>query len=208
MENNIEDMRLFPYFPQMIEHYDNLTKIKINKAILKDKFPKELAGLNFKDFKLEYADVFQDPKELKELDAIIDYSLRELGRVIMLSKDKIDEVTKCIDVYEIGAITSFNFNEGYIIVNNEDEHHVFKYVFGLLDEKGNKTLKTKPYRVYPRNMGMTYESIKLDLISSGDIKHPSVFLVDCPFNYSIKETLLPITKRILIKKLLALQTIL
>lgn len=207
IEERVEELKLFPYFTDLLDHYENLNDYRLNKTKLSDQFPKELSKINLKEERLEYKDVYEDNKELKIIDDIVDFAQAEIGKAILMVKDKVDEVTKCVDVVEIGTIQSMNIDEGYIIINTDDEHLVYRYMFGLLDARSNNTLQTKLYRRYPRNMDISYKSIKLDLYATGDMGNPSVFLVDNAFKYPIKETLLPIAKRILIKKLVALRTI-
>lgn len=201
IRDNLDKSKIYPAYPDMLKHYENLLSFKSSKGNMKSNFPKELKSINLKKPELEYEEVYEDVNELKIIDDIVEYSLKELGSVINEAKEKIEEVKKCIDIYEIGKIIGTNIEEGYFIIETKQDFMVYEFTLGMYGSDGNRTLKTRLIRKYPTDIGINVESIKMDLMTSSILESPSVFLIDCPFDYPLEETLLPITKRLMAKKL-------
>jgi len=200
VEKKFDNLELYPYFSDLIHHYDGLIKYKENKQIFRDNFPKELVEINLKNTTLTYEDLVIDDKYILGIDKLVDFSLTNLRKKISLGKLIYDEVEKCIDILEIGT-TLFSNNKGFFIIHDETID-VYQYELGaLIQLNGEKGLTTKLIRSYPKGFHMSYESIRLDLVDGSNIINPSTFIIDSPIKYPVEETLLPITKRLLVKKL-------
>ena len=70
--------KLYPYFSDLIFHYNNLLRVKENKQILKEQFPKKITKADFKKLKLSYKKMVEDNDLMKELDDIVNFSLGEI----------------------------------------------------------------------------------------------------------------------------------
>lgn len=200
VEKKFDKLKLYPYFSDLISHYDDLIKYKETKDLYRDSFPKELIEINLENTTLTYKDLVPDADYIKEIDKLVDFALPELRRKISHGKFIFDEVEKCIDILEIGMV-HFNNTQGFFILH-DDTIDVYEYELGsFLQLDGARGLKTKLIRSYPKGYHLTYESIRLDLVDGSNIINPSTFIIDSPIKYPTEETLLPITKRLLVRKL-------
>jgi len=200
VENKFDNLKLYPYFTDLISHYDGLIKYKETKQLHRESFPKKLIEINLTNTTLTYEDLIIDGEYMLELDKLVDYSIVQMRKKISLGKFIFDEVERCIDILEMGVI-HFNNNCGFFIIHG-DTIDVYEYELGnFLQLDGAKGLKTKLVRCYPKGFHMTYESIRTDLVDGSKLINPSTFIIDSPIKYPIEETLLPITKRLLVKKL-------
>jgi hypothetical protein len=200
VENKFDELKLYPYFSDLIHHYDGLIKYRDTKQTFRDNFPKTLIDINLKDTTLTYEDLILDSDYILEMDKLVDSSLIELKKNIGYGKFIFDEVEKCVDILEMG-ITHFNNNKGFFIIH-DDNIDVYEYELGeLIQLNGAKGLSTKLIRSYPKGYHQNYESIRTDIVNGSNILNPSTFLIDSAIKYPVEETLLPITKRLLVKKL-------
>jgi len=201
VEKRFDNMRLYPYFSDLLNHYNNIIEIRDNKRHLEDMFPKTLIGVQSRDPKLIYEDIIIDSPEMELLGKVIDFAIPEMEKVVVMGKFIYDEVERCIEIIDLG-VTPINRNNGYFIISSSNMD-VYSYEFVRHRKPLNTTtLKTKLVRTYPTDLGITPHSIRLDLIESSELNNPSTFIIDTPIVYPINETLLPVTKRLLVKKLL------
>lgn len=199
VEKNFDELKLYPYFSDIMNHYELLINYKLNKDELNRNFPKKLIDISLSETKLMYEDLVPDSKYMKELDDLIDFSLVEFRKKISHGKFIYDEVERCIDILEMGII-HYNNNKGFFILDGETID-VYEYELGGIFGINRRALKTRLIRTYPSQFNITYESIRLDLLDGCKFSTPSTFIIDSPIKYPIEETLLPITKRLLVKKL-------
>lgn len=200
VEKKFDDLKLYPYFSDIMGHYEDLINYKENKDLLQKGFPKKLVEISLSETKLKYEDLVLDGKYLIELDNLVNFALTELRKKISLGKFIFDEVERCIDILELG-IVHYTSENGFFIIHDETID-VYEYQLGTFyKSNGSKALRTKLIRSYPKGFHLTYESIRMDLLNSTTLVNPSTFIIDSPIRYPIEETLLPITKRLLVKKL-------
>lgn len=200
VENKFDELKLYPYFTDLIAHHDSLLEYKQTKQLHQDTFPKKLIDINLTDTTLTYEDLIIDGDYMLELDKLVDFSLIQIRKKLSLGKFVFDEVEKCIDILEMGII-HFNNNSGFFIIHG-DTIDVYEYELGeFLQLNGERGLKTRLVRCYPKGFHLSYESIRTDLVNGSKLINPSTFIIDSPIKYPIEETLLPIAKRLLVKKL-------
>ena len=200
VERKFNNLELYPYFSDLMRHYKNTIIIKDNKNAYREGFPKQLIDINLEDTTLKYESLVIDEGWMFEIDFLIDFALEELKEKIIVGKFIYDEVEKCTDLLPMGIIHSEN-DKGYFIIHDDTidvyEYELVKVLLGV--KTGG--LKTKLVRSYPKGYLLSYESIRLDLIEGSNIINPSIFIIDCPIKYPVEKTLLPIAKRMLVKKL-------
>jgi hypothetical protein len=200
VEKKFDDLKLYPYFSDIMSHYKGFITYKKNKITLRDAFPKKLVDINLSDTKLKFEDLVEDATYMTQIDQLVDFSLVELRKKISLGKFIYDEVERCVDVLEMGVV-QFNSDKGFFIIH-DDTIDVYEYELSqLLNTQSSNFLRTKLIRSYPKGLHISYESIRMDLVEGSPFKTPSTFIIDSAIKYPVEETLLPITKRLLVKKL-------
>jgi len=180
IEKKFDNLKLYPYFSDLTKHYVDLLEYKkTKKKLIK---------------KIIYENLTINDGYILNIDNLIDFSLIELRKKINLGKFIYDEVEKCVDIVGIGPTSVVN-DKGYFIIHDETID-VYGYELNPLNH-----IKTKIIRSYPNDYHFSYENIRMDLICDSQIINPPTFLIDTPIKYPIKETLIPITKILLVKEL-------
>jgi len=193
-----DDMKLYPHFSDTLYHYDNLRKIRNSQEELESGFPKKLIGLDM-DGSITYENLVVSSEEIDIINKIIEFAIPELSRINIVGKFIYDEVEKCIDIALVG-IAPTNIFKGYFIITDHTMD-VYEYELTVYGALKTKILNTNLVRSYPNDLTISLNDIKLDLAASSKY-NPAVYYVDSPIAYPVSETLLPITKRLLVKKLL------
>ena len=193
VEKEFESYRLYPYFSDLIFHYDNAKQLKNKESLTNTQFPSKLIGVDIDNFEMKYEILTEEEEFNDELELCLDFAIKSIKPSLMLGKTLFDKVKNDISIKHIGLELS-DGTSGYFMIDI-DRIHVYEY------HMSNKNMKTKLVRVYPKDLGLTYQSIRLDLVESSNITLPSVYLVVSEYPYPLEETLLPVTKRLLIREI-------
>ncbi len=120
-----------------------------------------------------------------------------------------DFVTENIKVKEIGVVPLYK-NEGYFFIpDNESEViHVYHFDMSLFSTNSSplRTLKTTLIDVIDQDdvNKRTFEDIKLELIERfKELPNPAVYSIDTDLDFPFMETILPVSKRKLVRKISA-----
>jgi hypothetical protein len=106
------------------------------------------------------------------------------------------------------GLTSLYAQEGYLFVSQppERETNIYRYQVTIFDNSNEKLrgIHTHLISTAERSFSNSYEQIKLNLIRQfSDLPNPATYLVVSRLKFPIVQTLMPIAKRLLIKKLAA-----
>ncbi len=207
VDKRFDKLSLYPPFSDILFHYGNLLKFKENNSILLQNFPKTLSSVDLGKLRLFYERKFEDPDFMEELKKIIDFALPALSKKIQTGKDIYDKIEDSIVLEPVG-ICPLNQNEGYLLINvaNDKYVHVFEYQVSFFNTADSeyRGIHTKFLDKMRRSISNTFESIKLALIKKHKkLPNPATFLVAAKTKSPLEETLLPISKRMLIQKLSA-----
>ena len=71
VRKNFDSTKLYPFLSDLVFHYRNLLKLKENKQLFYDSFPKRLSKADFEKLKLVYQDIVSDDDVMKEMEEII-----------------------------------------------------------------------------------------------------------------------------------------
>lgn len=200
VEDKFNRLELYPYFTDILYHYESLLSYRDNKLDLLALFPKKLIDISLENTELIYEDLIPDAEYLNNIDKLVEFAIPKLRQLIRQGKFVYDEVERCVDVIELGIRPIYR-REGYFMIEDGDIQ-VYEYQLGVFDgTTGSRILKTKLIRSYPKEFQLSYDSIRLDLVNESKLINPSTFLIDTPIRYPFEQTLLPVVKRILIKML-------
>lgn len=196
--------RLYPFLSDLVFHYKNLQLLKENKKLIYQNFPKEITKADFAKLQISYRQIIEDDQLMQVIEEIINFSLPQFKSRLEEGAEIYEEIAKYITIEPVGISPLVN-NEGYLLLCASDkEIQIFRYnvtVFNHSEEK-YRAINTEHVETAQRSLANTYEQIKIQLIKRyRSLPNPATFLaysrVACPFH----ETLLPITKRLLIQHL-------
>ena len=197
------EARLYPQLSEIVFHYNNLVSFRDSKKILQDHFPKKLDTLNMQKLELVYEHMLADNEVMQELEGIISYALEQMKGTISEGASIYDAVEQQLQIEPVGIMPLYK-NEGYVFIRygSYAEVRIFNYTITLFEHSDAryKSIKMDYIDSRTKNLANTYEQIKLDIIRTyRALPNPAVYKVEYPLSVPFNETLLPITKRVLMK---------
>jgi hypothetical protein len=203
VDKRFNDKRLYPPFSDLIFHYKNLLHFQESKETFIRNLPKTLKEIDLVKLKLEYEQKFENPEFMNDLNRIIEFALPKIGEKINTGKSLYDEVENGLKIEPIG-LRPLNQNEGYLIysIAGDSYAHIFEYNLTLFKTADSKyrAIHTNYLQKIRKSISNTFESIKLSLIKKyKKLPNPATFVVESQINSSMEETLLPISKRLLVQ---------
>ncbi|MFT7034337.1 MAG: hypothetical protein ACJA2S_002851 [Cyclobacteriaceae bacterium] len=195
---------LYPQLADLLLHYQNLNNIKNNKEVLYNQFPKQLKGLDIEKLELDYKVMIEDDDLMKEINDIINYSMPQIHKAINEGKNIYDFVEDNLEVDTVGLIPIYN-KEGYMLLTQESKKYlkVYRYKVSMFEhhEENFSSISTTYISSEMKTISRTVESVKLDLIKRfKELPNPATFLFTSRLKFPLKETFLPVAKRLLMRQ--------
>ncbi len=196
---------LYPFLSDLIMHYRNLLKVKDNKEVIYESFPKSITKADFKKLQFTYKRMVKDDELMEELETIISFAIPKMEEAIGLGKELYDFVEENMEMATIG-LTPIYSNEGYVLVNQDAARQVqvFRYEMSVLESstENYRALNTTFIGDDFHDFSRTYEQIKLDLAKKyWELPNPATFLIVSKMKFPFPQTVLPVAKRLLVRKL-------
>lgn len=206
VSENFEANLLFPSLSELVEHYRQLVSIKENKQHLKDAFPQRMQQVDMERFLINYKKIVEDDALMAELESIIDYSIPQFKHSLSEGKKIYDFIEEHLSISPVGVMPLYP-EQGYLFIKNATaDTIVYEYqitIFQQPDEK-YRGIHTTYVKSYTKSFVNTYEYIKTDLVRENkNLPNPAAFAVESDLKLPLEQTLLPIAKRALVKKVSA-----
>ncbi len=205
VKKNFSHTKLYPFLSEVIFHYNNLKKIKDDKELIYESFPKSISKADFRKLKLNYKKVVSEDEIVKLLEEIISYALQQFGKTIEEGREVFDFVRENMEIERVG-LTPIYVNEGYILVNVDARRDVMVYrysssVFESANEQYRGISTTFIGQDFT-DLSRTFETIKRDLVKRyTDLPNPNTYKVISKLKFPVLETVLPIAKRLVMKEI-------
>lgn len=200
VHKEFKQTKLYPALADLVAHYRALVNFKHNKDQLYQAFPDEIQEIDLKNFHIKFQKTVTNDEVMNHLQEVIDFSLPAMQKHLEEGKEIYEFMEREIAVEPIGILPIYR-NEGYLFVRSA-QIDVYEYQVGLFSHN------TEPYRAvatqlitsYAVNYVNTFENIKIELIRNyKKLPNPAVFAVTTKFDYPVAETIMPITKRMMLK---------
>jgi hypothetical protein len=202
VNKNFEDSKLYPALSDLVFHYRNLLTLKENKAQLFERFPEHIQGTDVNALKWIYKKDRIEDTMMKELEEIIDYSLPQLEKHLNTGKRLYDNVEEHLNIIPVG-LTPLYALEGYFFLQDKNQTtRIYEYQITLFEKPDEiyRGIHTQYLTSFRKNLGTTYENIKLDLIRKNKkLPNPATYAIETDIELPLTETYLPIAKRVLVK---------
>lgn len=208
VKSNFDDRKLYPFLSDLIFHYKELQKIRGEKQKIKRKFPKKIVDADLSKMSFVYKAILQDDELMKEIDGIVEYALKNIRFSVDEGKEIFEFVEENLSIEPIGICPISNMF-GYILITMPDrrsEVHIYKYSLSRLRDTSDNywSIMTEFVETQKKRVFETFEQIKISLIKKNkEMPNPATYLVSSNFAFPMEETLLPISKRLLIRQLSA-----
>lgn len=196
-------MKLYPVLSELIDHYRDLEELKSGRTELTKLFPKTLDSIDFQKGELNYLSKVSEDGVMKELTMITEFALPKLVSQIDEGRTIYDYVEDQLEFEPVGIVPIYN-QEGYILMSRDKKKdiHAFRYKSSLLHFAGEKFRGISMWLVgvFQRSIVNTLERIKMDLIREiKELPNPATWRIHSQQEFPIEETLIPISKRLLLK---------
>lgn len=201
--------KLYPAFTDLIDlgnelHYlmDQLTNYD-KSFVLNQKSLGIEQNLNF------FEEPDQNTNDINLVFKFINWAMPTIEEAIDEGIAIYDFVNANISIDHVGILPLYR-NEGYYFIpdNQSEATHVYHFDMSLFstDASPLRTLKTTMLDVIDNEelKQKSFESIKLDLIKKfPELPNPAVYNIKTDLDFPFIETILPVAKRLLVRKLAA-----
>lgn len=203
VSQSFDERKLYPFLADLIFHHQNLWVIRKNKQVVSDQFPRKIKKIDVDNFKLIYEKMMHDHSYIEEVEQILNYAIPKIEQHLRDGKAIYQFVEDKLAVHPVG-IVPLQADEGYLLLSNgkTSDTAVYGYHITIFENAVEKyrAIKTSYLESYSRRFSNTFQYIKLDLIKRRkELPNPATFVVTSEVTLPIKETLLPIAKRSLVR---------
>ena len=203
IKQRFDAVELYPFLSDLVFHYQNLMKIKDQKRLYYDNFPKQISRADFNKLELSYKKMVQDDETMKQIEDILEYAIPRVKATLRDGKELFEFVEQQIEISPVG-VTPLYSDEGYMFIQTERSNDVdiYRYQLSVFENANEnfRSLKTEFINKTVKSVANTYEAIKLDLARNfKQLPNPASFLVFSKLSFPMPNTLLPVAKRLLIR---------
>ena len=200
---HFNEMKLYPVLSELIDHYRDLNELKSDSNELSKLFPKRLDSIDFQKGKLNYQSKVSEDAMMNELSMITEFALPKLVSQIEEGRTIYDYVEDQLEFEPVGIVPIYN-QEGYILISRDKkkEVHAYRYKSSLLHFSGEKFRSISMWLVgvFQRSLVNRLEKIKMELVREiKELPNPATWRIHSQQEFPIEETLIPISKRLLLK---------
>ncbi len=203
VRGNFDETKLYPFLSDLIEHYSHALSFQKEKTLLQSGFPKELSEIDLEQLKFSYQELTQDSELMAQLEKIVEYALPKMKDTLGLGKERYEEIESHLAIEPIGIVPLYK-NEGYLMMElgNNSLTNIYQYKVSnfVMSGEGFRGVYLKLIETIKRGIGDTLEGLKLKLIRTyQSLPNPATYLVQSEYPYPMKETVIPITKRLVLQ---------
>lgn len=196
---------LYPFMSDLIFHYRNLIQVRESKKLMYDNFPESLSKADFNKLKLTYDKIVNDDDVMKQIEEIISFAIPKMKGILEEGKELYEFVEDNIELEPVG-VTPIYADEGYLFINQDasKEISIYRYQMTFFENANEKyrSMSTHFLLNVMRGMSKSYENIKIGLTKEfSELPNPATFLASSRLKFPLKETVLPVAKRMLVRKI-------
>ena len=202
-EREFQAIKLYPILSDLIDHHKLLNELKEGETELSKLFPKALNGIDLHSAQLHYQPKIQDGEVMKEISQITEFALPRISKQIEEGKTIYNFVEEQVEFEPVGIVPIYN-REGFVLMTRESrtDIHAFRYKSNILQLAGEKfrSITFWLLGVFQKNLVNTLEKLKMQLIREvKELPNPATWRIHSPHVFPIEETLIPLSKRLLLQ---------
>ena len=193
------EVRLYPSFSDLIFHYNNLSTFREEKRRLAEKFPRRLSEEEFRQMRLLREASVEDPRDMLEIESIIDYALPEIKQHLREGKDIYEYIDDQVQIEPVGLLPLYR-REGYIFLRVNPRRHLKVYEYQIVffenTEANYHGISLSYLDTVALSLVDTPETIKRQLMRGRpQLPNPATYLLYTPQPFPEEAALLPVAKR-------------
>ena len=204
-DREFKAVKLYPALSDLIDHHRLLNELESGKTEFSNLFPKALNGIDLKNAQLQYERKVEDGEVMKEISQIAEFALPRIASQIEEGKAIYNFVEEQVEFEPVGIQPLYN-REGYVLMTQEDkpEVHAFRYRSSFLQMAGEKFRSISFWfmGIFQKTLVNTLERLKLQLAKEiKELPNPATWRLHCYHTVPIEETLVPISKRLVLQQI-------
>lgn len=196
-------VKLYPMLSDLIDHHRVLHELNSGKTELSKLFPKALNGIDLTNATLHYEPKVPDGEVMNEISQITAFALPRIASRIEEGKSIYNFVEEQVEFEPVGILPIYN-REGFVLMTRESSNdvHAFRYKSSILQMAGEKfrSITFWLLGIFQKNLVITLEKLKMQLIRDvKELPNPATWRIHSPHVFPIEETLVPLSKRLLLR---------
>lgn len=205
VEKRFNKAQLYPPLTDLIEHQKALLNLRDKADQLENNFPKDLKKIDLKNLQIIRNNQIKKDEIIQYITQMVEFALPKLKKSIEQGKELYDLVENNLQIEQVGLSPIYQ-KEGYLFlqIENTPNIDVYRFHLSLIENLSAKyqAIKMEYIMQETKTISNSIEHIKLNLIRSfRELPNPATYLIHSTLKVPVVETLLPISKRILIKQL-------
>lgn len=203
--DNFSENKLYPQLSDLFDHYKNLQGFVDGKSKINEGFKGNMTGIDLENFRLIYEKTLNDNDLMSEIESIVQYSMPVMAECLEQGREIYDALEKLMILEPVGIIP-IRKDEGYLFVQNGTSTHtaVLSYQQSIFTSNTDRyrALRMTFIDTYYSGIANTLENIKIQLVRTfPQLPNPATYLFATKRVIPFSETLLPMAKRSLMRKL-------
>jgi hypothetical protein len=197
---------VYPYLADLVKLYGSLQNIIDNLEHVRDQLSGEIMGVDLETPQVLRQQPTLGSGQIDHVEELIRWALPYVQDAIEEGRTIYEFVEDHLSLEEVGIVPSYT-EEGYVILPDRKARqlHILRYtlsVFTRADERF-RSLQTAYVKSLPRGyVAPSPRSIKLDLVDEQpDLPNPATYFIDTDLDFPYEETVLPVSKRKLMRYL-------
>ncbi len=197
------ETKLYPQLSDVIFHYNNLVSFREHKKLMQEQFPRQLDQVNLEQLELVYRQMLQDSAIMQEMEDIVRYAIDQMKETIDSGTEIYETVEQHLHINPVGILPLYR-REGYVLLRygGHSEVRAYRYTVTLFEHSfaRYKGLRMGYVDSWHNSIVHTYEMIKREIIRrQPELPNPAVYAVESGMQFPVNETLLPVTRRLLVR---------
>jgi hypothetical protein len=203
-----EQKRVYPHLGRLVKLHGALVSVLKQTEDFRTPETGRIAGIDWDEKTVTYEWPEFDGSEMADVENLIRWALPHIQDAIEDGTAVYEHVEDNLELETVGIMPSY-VQEGYLMVPHREEGtlHVLRYTLSLIEGEGetHRALKTVHCKsVSEENVDANPSTIKLELIEERrDLPNPATYFSNIDLHIPYQETLLPVVKRRLVRRLAA-----
>ena len=201
-----EEKRVYPHLGRLVELHGALVTVLKRTEDVRTTETGQVTGIDWEEKALAYEWPELEDTEMAIVEDLIRWAIPHIREAIEDGRAVYEHVEDSMELETVGIVPSY-LQEGYLMVpeREADQLHVLRYELSIIQEEGEKhrALRTVHCKtVEEEGVDVHPSSVKLDLLEERrDLPNPATYFSDIGLEVPYEETLLPVVKRQLIRRL-------
>ncbi|MFB6247839.1 MAG: hypothetical protein ABEL97_04640 [Salinibacter sp.] len=205
-ESAFEQRRVYPHLGRLVKLHQGLRTVLERTENFRSPETGRITGIDWDEASVTYEWPELEGTEMTVVEDLIRWALPQIRSTIEEGREVYEHVEENTELETVGIVPSY-LQEGYLMVPDRERAvlHILRYELSTIHEEGEKhrALRTVHCKTVEQDgVDVHPSTIKLDLLEERrDLPNPATYVSSTDLQVPYKETLLPVVKRRLIRRL-------